>query len=617
MSGFRETFTRGEKENVLGYDDSASLYFAGCILFCVLLPWTFFFVKRLIWPSSSARSSGDHLRKSCPCTSCRILKEERFKKELSWSSMISISFVTQLLLLSILWSCCINIGVRLSQTVTIAAFDPFEILGIASSAPTKDIRRAYRTLSLRHHPDKAKDDPDSAAKFILISKAYQALTDDVARANYEKYGNPDGPGTMKIGIGLPHFLIAKEYQLFILLFFFAILLGVIPGIFVLYYRRQKKYAPNGVFLETIHLLGCNMKEQSRHRQLSELLAASAESRELTTVRPSDNKDMAPIISSVEDGGSRRQFTNSPLVARNQFLILAHFQRLHHLLSPALRAALDILLESSDLITESMMEIAYIRGWTLTLQAVMDFRRCLIQGLENMSSSSSLLQIPHFNPSVVKHCLKGKNAVKDLRGFIAQSPEERKGLADMTETWKEDVAAFCMHVPLMTMAVSVRVSDEKDIVEGDVVTVTVKMTRLNLKEGETAGSIHAPLFPKDKHEEWWIFLIEKYTGTFVSFVRSKNDEREFEERMQFQITKRGKQVYYVSAMCDSYGGLDISTEFVIQVLSEDQADRNIIVHPDDEALDNQPTLFHQMLGATDELESSDDEDGNDRDGLHED
>lgn len=69
----------------------------------------------------------------------------------------------------------------------------------------------------------------------------------------------------------------------------------------------------------------------------------------------------------------------------------------------------------------------------------------------------------------------------------------------------------MHVPLMTMAVSVRVSDEKDIVEGDVVTVTVKMTRLNLKEGETAGSIHAPLFPKDKHEEWWIFLIEKYTG----------------------------------------------------------------------------------------------------------
>lgn len=47
---------------------------------------------------------------------------------------------------------------------------------------------------------------------------------------------------MKIGIGLPHFLIAKEYQLFILLFFFAILLGVIPGIFVLYYRRQKKYA---------------------------------------------------------------------------------------------------------------------------------------------------------------------------------------------------------------------------------------------------------------------------------------------------------------------------------------------------------------------------------------
>lgn len=76
-------------------------------------------------------------------------------------------------------------------------------------------------------------------KKLIISKS---LFVQVARVNYEKYGNPDGPGTMKIGIGLPHFLVAKEYQLFILLFFFSILLVVIPGIFVFYYRRQKKYA---------------------------------------------------------------------------------------------------------------------------------------------------------------------------------------------------------------------------------------------------------------------------------------------------------------------------------------------------------------------------------------
>lgn len=68
---------------------------------------------------------------------------------------------------------------KLSTAVTIAVFDPYEILGISSFAGVKDIRKAYRTLSLRHHPDKVKNDPDSAAKFILISKAYQALTDEV------------------------------------------------------------------------------------------------------------------------------------------------------------------------------------------------------------------------------------------------------------------------------------------------------------------------------------------------------------------------------------------------------------------------------------------------------
>lgn len=57
-----------------------------------------------------------------------------------------------------------------------------------------EIKKAYRKLTLKYHPDKNKDDPQATARFIMIAKAYEVLTDEDAKAKYEKYGSPDGPG---------------------------------------------------------------------------------------------------------------------------------------------------------------------------------------------------------------------------------------------------------------------------------------------------------------------------------------------------------------------------------------------------------------------------------------
>lgn len=40
--------------------------------------------------------------------------------------------------------------------------------------------------------------------------AYSCLIDEIARANWEKYGNPDGPQAMSIGIALPSWLVKKD-----------------------------------------------------------------------------------------------------------------------------------------------------------------------------------------------------------------------------------------------------------------------------------------------------------------------------------------------------------------------------------------------------------------------
>jgi len=73
-------------------------------------------------------------------------------------------------------------------------FVPFEILGVSKDASVSEIKKAYRKLSRVMHPDKNPDDPKAVQNFIHITKAYTILTDDTARENFAKYGNPDGPG---------------------------------------------------------------------------------------------------------------------------------------------------------------------------------------------------------------------------------------------------------------------------------------------------------------------------------------------------------------------------------------------------------------------------------------
>jgi translocation protein SEC63 len=59
------------------------------------------------------------------------------------------------------------------------------------------------------------------------------LTDDTARENWKKYGNPDGPGSFQVAIALPRFLLEKNHHVSVLIGFFIVLLIVIPAVFYL------------------------------------------------------------------------------------------------------------------------------------------------------------------------------------------------------------------------------------------------------------------------------------------------------------------------------------------------------------------------------------------------
>ena len=64
--------------------------------------------------------------------------------------------------------------------------DYYEILGVPPNATEKDIKKAYRRLALKHHPDKNVNDPRADEKFKGISEASEVLSNPESRADYDK-----------------------------------------------------------------------------------------------------------------------------------------------------------------------------------------------------------------------------------------------------------------------------------------------------------------------------------------------------------------------------------------------------------------------------------------------
>uniref|UniRef100_A0A8C9LHW9 DnaJ protein ERDJ2B-like n=1 Tax=Piliocolobus tephrosceles TaxID=591936 RepID=A0A8C9LHW9_9PRIM len=596
MSQFRDTFTKdSKKEPLLSYDDSAFIFFAGTVLICVLVPCTYIYVKSLINKFFSNdyynlnKSKHNSIYRSCKCSLCQEKQERGIKSKTLWQKL-GYKKITQFFLLLVFWICLGILFKKMLNTKPMQTFDPFEILEVSIGASVGEIKKAYRLKSLKYHPDKNPNDTSAAAKFILITKAYQALTDEISKENYERYGNPDGPGMMKVGIGLPKLLIDERYQLLILSIFFLIFLVFIPAVFIIYYQKQKQYGSNGVKIETLQYLTYTINENSRAKAYPEMLAATAESRDIQ-LREIDNTYVKKMMDELTE--PKKRTFKVPIITKNYFLILAHMQRRYDLLSDDLKKDLDKILEFSLLITHCMIEISILRDWFLTAQAALTFRRCLIQALD--IRSSSLIQIPHFDENNVKHVHKGKNSVKDLLEFVHQSHENRKGLVDMTENQTLDVKAFCTIVPDIKMSGEIEVEDETHIVKGDIASIYVHIDRTNLNENEASGYIHAPFFPHSKFEEWWIVATYKGDDRILKYVHVKNSEKKVEEKLQFLVDRVGNLTVSIHILSDCYFGCDKKIDISFKSYSPTEIKREIFVHPEDIELDNEPTLFQQMMG----------------------
>jgi molecular chaperone DnaJ len=67
--------------------------------------------------------------------------------------------------------------------------DYYEVLGVSRTASADEIKKAYRRLAMKHHPDRNKDDTSAEGKFKEAKEAYEVLSDTEKRATYDRFGH--------------------------------------------------------------------------------------------------------------------------------------------------------------------------------------------------------------------------------------------------------------------------------------------------------------------------------------------------------------------------------------------------------------------------------------------
>ncbi len=89
----------------------------------------------------------------------------------------------------------------MEEWLTMAKRDYYEVLGVPKGASDEEIKKAYRRLARKYHPDVNKDDPNAEEKFKEINEAHEILSDSQKRAAYDRFGHAGTDPNFGAGAG--------------------------------------------------------------------------------------------------------------------------------------------------------------------------------------------------------------------------------------------------------------------------------------------------------------------------------------------------------------------------------------------------------------------------------
>ena len=310
-------------EKMLEYDNSAFYYFAITLLVIYIIPSTYYVIKELY---VAFIQGGDEIGAK-PRTKQELQKAKELKKRSTgFQRLNTTAFISNLIILIFVWIIFLYLVNLVSNDGEVNQFDPYTILGLEQGAVTGEIKKAYRKLSLKYHPDKNIGDKSAEEMFMKVAKAYEALTNEAARENYEKYGNPDGKQALEVSIGLPSILLDNPKVVLVL--YLIAMVVLIPSVVGIWYANSKQYGEKNIMYDTYSAFYTLLQESHRIKNIPEVLAASAEFRQINIPQKEEAEAMGLLLGKLKHEKLMvKPKADHPNVIRGNLLLHAHLLRL--------------------------------------------------------------------------------------------------------------------------------------------------------------------------------------------------------------------------------------------------------------------------------------------------
>jgi len=479
------------------YDESGNTfyYFLLTFLGIILFPSTYYF-----WPQEEKvdpekkKKYTAHAKETIYWEAC-LEKGDRLEQKDPWKKFRN---RVALLLIFIGWIFFAMILYQISLfDYEMANFDPYEILGVSVSADKKTIKTQYKKLSLIYHPDK----PTGNEKlFMKLRKAYDALTDETARYNWEHYGNPDGPQAMQFGIGLPSWIVEEQNSLYVLGVYALVFMIGLPVAVWYWWSRSSKYSGEQVLLDTTQLY-YYFFHKTPHMMLRRVLMVLGASLEFERghnseimERPTDNAEIPQLMKSLPNLGINNK--EKPLCfgysVKARALLFAHLSRIPLPKHTLHQDRLYIIKKCPYLIHEMVSCLSQLillahagriaRLPSLdTVEATMKCSALAVQAL--WDKASPLMQLPHVEEDMLKHFYSKRRNIKGLKQLAMMADEERRSLLrSFSDDQYKDFVKVLGGFPHLSMTVTTEVVDDEKqhvVTAGSIITVTIRLDRNSL------------------------------------------------------------------------------------------------------------------------------------------
>ncbi len=393
------------------------------------------------------------------------------------------------------WSLFVFVLYQVSQfDYEMANFDPYEILGVSYDSSAKEIKKKYREMSLRYHPDK----PTGNEKlFMKLTKAYDALTDETAKYNWEHYGNPDGPQAMQFGIGLPAWIVDEKNSVLVLGVYTLIFMVALPTAVYYWWSNSIKFSGESVLLDTTQLY-YYFYHKTPHMMLRRVLMVLAASLEFerghnseVVDRPSDNAEIPKYMKEIRNlqMNNKEKPLCFPYSIKARVLLFAHLSRLPLPLNTLHQDRLYIIKKCPYLIHEMVTCISQLIllahagriGRMPSLDTIENAMKCspmIVQAL--WDKASPMLQLPHIEEDMLKYFMARKRNIKSLQQLAKMKDEDRRSmLRGLTDEQYKDVLRVLAQMPVLDAEITTEVVDDDEqhvVTAGAIVTVTVHLVR---------------------------------------------------------------------------------------------------------------------------------------------